>query len=84
MKTINKLENSKNKFYGWDEAKRAQKALFSLWSHLKRKKKIVISRSKILKEIKAQNDMILKYYLHLLYYAYYYPLVVIYSEILVL
>ena len=38
IKTINKLENSKNKFYGWDDTKRAQKALFSLWSHLKRKR----------------------------------------------
>ena len=62
IKTINKLENSKNKFYSWDDTKRAQKALFSLWFHLKRKKN-VISRSKTLKEIKAQNDMILKYLL---------------------
>ena len=35
--TISKLENSKNRFYGWDDTKRAQKALFSLWSHMKRK-----------------------------------------------
>ena len=26
------FENSKNRFHGWDDIKRAQKALFSLWS----------------------------------------------------
>ena len=37
-------------------------------------KKIVISRSKTLKEIKAQNDMILKYLLFTIYYLLFYSL----------
>ena len=58
--TINKLENSKNRFYGWDDTKRAQKALFSLWSHLKRK---TMRMGQNFKEIKAKNDTKLKYLL---------------------
>ena len=60
IKTINKLEKSKYKIYGWEDTKRAQKASFLLWSHLKRKN--IRIKSKSLKD-ESKKYMMRKYLL---------------------